>query len=155
MTAPPAPVQGPIGRFETRYADFVLRGHEFAYGNENMIMEDPRDTMQYNVEERAGSPDSLANQDNRSAGPSLSSSGYLTRCSDSPGPVLNGFGFGATGYFFTTSTPPLPLAPQYQMPAHPRFALIDANEYMEDEYAKSIRSTDLDMAEEGEVEATD
>lgn len=134
----------PPSYFDTRCADFKVDPEEgFIYGENNMVFENPFNSRG-DILERRGSPDSLANQFQSSDEPSLASSGFLTRRSDSPGPMLlDHMGvWAASGYHFTAT--PLPLTPQWQVHAQATFQHINGNGVGEDEYPESLRSSDIE-----------
>jgi len=140
-TLPPSPLQSATTRLDTPFADFELSRDGFQFGSAKIVMEHPFRTVHTHPKllERVGSPDSLVNHMHSSDEPSLSSSGVLTRRSSTPGPVFNSLGTW-TEYHFTA--PPLPLAPQWQIPSQAHFQHISQNG-VSDGYPESIRSEEL------------
>jgi hypothetical protein len=141
LVAPLSPFQSTLSHFETRCADFIVVPNGFRFGNTNIVIEDPFHVSS-EVCERAETPDSLAKNFHSSDEPSMSSSGYLTRRSDSPGPVFNGVGGWTVGYFF--SSPPLPLVPQWHIPLQPQYQFTRYDNDDHDVYEESTDSDDLD-----------
>lgn len=139
-TLPPSPFQSSTTRLDTPFVDFEVSHDGFQLGSAKITIENPFRTIHAypKLLERVGSPDSLVNHISSDV-PSMSSSGILTQRSSNPGPVFNGLGTW-TEYHF--DTPPLPLAPQWQIPSQPYFQHISQNG-VSDGYPESIPSEEL------------
>ena len=112
VPVPTPSIRCAVATLTTAWAVYEVDGNEFTLGAAQVEHDDPRETAsRLEGLGRVQSQDSLANHFHSSEESSLSSSGFLTRYSDSPGLIIREVGswIPPSGYYFTTS--PLPCLP--------------------------------------------